>query len=91
MRNTVNDERADFIGKLAIALYSQGITITLDSLKQILNDEGGSYSEVSNQGLGQTVASAYRQWENIDPVVHHAISYTFRGRDGRFPWEKYQE
>jgi hypothetical protein len=40
MNNSVKDSTYDFIGKLAIALYCQGITITLDALRQILNDEG---------------------------------------------------
>ncbi|MGB3465241.1 MAG: hypothetical protein WBA74_08225 [Cyclobacteriaceae bacterium] len=90
MKHTLDDEKYNFIGKLSIALYSQGITITLDALKQILKDRGESYSDQSNQGLGRTVSAAYRAWEETDPVVHHAISYTFTGRDGYFPWEKYQ-
>jgi hypothetical protein len=87
MKNTVNNDVYDFIGQLSIALYSQGITITLDALKQILNDEGNQYSEVSNLGLGKSVSTAYHAWEAVDPVIHHAIANTFKGRNGNFPWE----
>lgn len=87
MKNSVNNESYDFIGKLSIALYSQGITISLDALKQILNDRGQNYSDVSNLGLGRSVSAAYHAWEKVDPVVHHAIAYTFKGRNGSFSWE----
>ena len=88
MKNSVNDSTYDFIGKLAIALYSQGITITLDALKQMLNDEGDNYSWDSNLGLGRSISTAYKAWEKVDPVIHHAIAHTFKGRNGKFPWDK---
>jgi len=88
MKNSVNDKTYDFIGQLAIALYSQGITITLDALKQILNDNGDQYSLGGNVGIGQSVAAAYRAWENVDAVIHHAIAHTYKGRDGNFAWNK---
>jgi len=88
MINSVNNEVYDFIGKLSIALYSQGIRISLDALKQILNDRGQNYSEVSNLGLGRSVSAAYKAWEKVDPVIHHSIAYTFEGRNGGFPWDK---
>ena len=87
MKATVKNETYDFIGKLPIALYGQGITISLDALKQILNDRGANYIEASNLCLGRSVSAAYRAWEKIDPVVHHAIAHTFKGRNGNFPWE----
>lgn len=87
MKTTVDHDIYDFIGRLSIALYGQGISISLDALKQILNDRGANYSENSNLGIGSTVSAAYRAWEKVDPVVHHAIAYTFKGRNGKFPWE----
>ena len=90
MENIVEDSTYNFIGKLSIALYSQGIQISLDALKQILNDRGEIYSEESNRGLGKVVSSAYTAWEKVDPVVHHAIAWTSKGRDGEFPWKNYQ-
>lgn len=49
MKNNVENPTYDFIGKLSIALYSQGITISLDALKQILKDQGITYSEATNR------------------------------------------
>lgn len=86
MNTSVNNEIYDLIGRLSVGLYSQSITISLDALKQILNDAGASYSDVSNLGLGRSVSAAYKAWEKVDPVVHHAIAYTFKGRNGSFPW-----
>ena len=87
MKKTVNNPIYDLIGKLALALYGQDIKITLDALKQILNDNGAKYSYASNFGLGQSVSAAYHAWEKIDPLVHQAIANTFIGRDGNFSWE----
>jgi hypothetical protein len=83
----VENENYQFIGELAIALYSKEIQITMSALKQILNDRGMDYSEVSNKGLGSSVRAAYHAWEKVDPVIHHAIAYTYRNKDGEIPWE----
>lgn len=88
MVHETENEVFNFIGKLSIALYSQGIQISLDTLKQILNDKGGTYSEESNRGIGKVVSSAYDTWQEVDPVVHHAIAYTFIGKDGELLWRK---
>jgi len=88
MKNSTNNNIFNFIGKLSIALYSQGIQISLDALKQILNDHGQNYSENSNRGLGKVVSSAYDEWKKVDPVVHHAIAWTFIDKDGEPAWKK---
>lgn len=48
------EESYEFIGKLAIALYSQRI----DTLQKILNDEGADYG--SGIGMGSVISAAYR-------------------------------
>jgi hypothetical protein len=48
------DETYDFIGELAIALYSQKIQISLSALNAILEDKGAAYG--SNRGLASGVA-----------------------------------
>lgn len=88
MKNKVNNDTYQFIGTLAIALYSQGINITLDALKQILNDQGHDYSDYSNLGIGKVVSSAYQAWKQVDPVVHHAIAFSYTGRHGNLVWDK---
>lgn len=77
----------EFIGSLAIALYSKKIPISLSALNQVLSDNGlENYG--NNRGLAAGVSAAYRYWEKKDPVVHHAIAFTYRDRDGDLPWEK---
>ncbi len=84
---TTNNEAYDFMGKLAMALKTQNIQITFDALKAILNEKGMSYSETSNLGIGKSVSSAYKAWEKIDIVVHHAIADSFTSRDGSHAWD----
>ncbi len=84
----VEDERYQLMGQIAIALYSQEIRISLSSLKSILMDYGYDYSSDYNRGLAKSVASAYSAWEKTDPVIHHAIAYTFTDQNGELPWDK---
>jgi len=79
------EEIYDFIGELAIALYSKKIQISLSSLNSILRDKGAEYG--NNRGLGSGVSAAWRHWKEKDPVIHHAIAYTFRDKDGNIPWK----
>ena len=79
------DEIYDFIGELAIALYSKEIKISLSSLNAILADKGVEYG--SNRGLASGVSAAYRHWEKKDPVIYHAIAFTFRDKHGNIPWD----
>jgi len=83
---TTNNKAYDLIGKLAIALKSQDIQIKFDALKVILNEKGMSYSDTSNLGIGKAVSSAYKAWEKIDIVVHHAIADSFTSRNGSHAW-----
>lgn len=89
--NIVQNEKLKLIGKLALALYSQGIQITYGALKKILQDEGFEYSDASNQGLGASVSAAYRAWYqdgNGDLVVANAIAQTFTDQHGNLIWQK---
>jgi len=83
---TTENKTYDLIGKLAIALYGQQLQISLSSLNSILADKGLGYD--SNRGLASGVSAAYRRWEEIDPVIHHAIAYTFTDKNGDLPWDK---
>lgn len=53
-------ESYEFIGELAIALYSQKIKIRISTLNKILNDKGAEYK--SGRGMGRVVSAAYRYW-----------------------------
>ena len=79
------NEIYEFIGELAIALYSKKIQISLSSLNQILDDKGNGYG--NNRGLASGVSAAYRYWEEKDPVIHHEIAYTYTDRNGDLSWD----
>jgi len=91
MKKKTGNEKYDLIGGLAIALYGQSIVISFSALKQIMIDHGFEYSQESNRGIASSVKAAFYAWEEIDPVVHHAIAYNFVGKDGKFAWEHYEE
>lgn len=78
----------ELIGELAICLYSKKIKISLTALNSILHDRGLSYD--SNRGLAAGVSASYRYWKEKDPVVHHAIAYTYNDKDGEPAWMKYE-
>lgn len=82
----MNQEQTyDFIGKLAIALHAQNISISFTSLNSILADKNSSYD--SNRGLASGVAAAFRHWEaKPDLAVAHSIALTFKNKDGNFAW-----
>ncbi len=75
----------DFIGELAIALYSKKIQISLSALNEILKDKGEDYG--NNRGLGAGVSAAWRHWEDKDPVIYHAIAHTYTDKNGKLPWK----
>ena len=79
------EEVYQFIGELSIALYSQKIQISLTSLNQILKDKNSEYA--SNRGLARGVSASWRYWKKKDPVIYHAIAYTFLDKNGNLPWK----
>jgi hypothetical protein len=79
-------ETYEFIGELAISLYSKKIKISLSALNAILQDRNSAYG--SNRGLAAGVSAAYRYWKIKDPVIHHAIAFTFNDKNGDPAWAK---
>lgn len=82
------EEIYEFIGDLAISLYTKKIKISLTALNAILEDKEAAYG--NNRGLAAGIGGAYRYWKSKDPVVHHAIAYTFNDKDGEPAWMKYE-
>lgn len=80
------EEIYDFIGELAIALYSKKIQISLNSLNSILDDKNCSYG--NNRALAKAVTASYTRWKIKDPVIHHAIAYTYVDKNGNLAWNK---
>ena len=81
-----NNEIYDFIGELAIALYSKKIQISLGSLRTIMLDKGKDY--VNNRGMASAVSAAYRRWKVKDPVIYYAIAYTYTDKEGNLAWDE---
>ena len=79
------EESYDFIGRLALALYSQDIKMRLSTLQQILNDKGADYG--GGIGMGKVVSASYRFWESKSSVTHHAIAATFTGKNDQYCYE----
>lgn len=76
----------EFIGELAFILYSKKIKISLTSLNSILKDQDKKSEYGSNRGLAKGVSASYNYWKSKDPVIHHAIAYTFIDKNGNLPW-----
>jgi hypothetical protein len=88
METMTPPEIYDFIGDLAMCLYSKKIRINFTSLNSILSEKGCEFG--NNKGLASGVAAAYRHWEKKDPVVHSAIAHTFTNKDGVLAWLAYE-
>lgn len=76
------EESYEFIGHLAIALYTQKIKLRLTTLHKILNDKGADYG--GGIGMGKVVSAAYDYWKKKDWVIHHAIAASFTGQNDEY-------
>lgn len=96
MENTQKSrtETYEFIGKLAVALYSQRIVMSLSALNTVL--ENNKLEPYGNcRGLGQGLTAACNYWdkkekdEGLLPVTHNAIANVFVDRKGDSAWMNY--
>lgn len=91
--NSLENETYDFIGKLALVLYSQGIKMSFSTLIKVLEENNIEFYG-SERGVASAIAAAYRRWEEKekDYKIHTtcgAIAYTFVNRDGDWEWMNY--
>ncbi len=84
----------EFIGKLAVALYSQRIVMSLSALNTVL--ENNKLEPYGNcRGLGQGLTAACNYWDKKEgdaemlPVTHNAIANVFVDRKGDSAWMNY--
>lgn len=86
-KEVTNDELYDFIGDLAIGLYSKKIQISLGALRAIMLDR---YSKdyVNNRGMASAVSAAYRRWEKKDPIVYLAIAFAYTDKEGNLAYDE---
>ena len=78
-------ERYKFIGKLAIALESQKIQITLSSLNKILKDK--DFACGNNRGLAKVVKTSYDYFKEDNKKISKAIANTFTNKYGKLAWK----
>lgn len=80
----------EFIGRLALVLFSQNIKMSYSTLIKVLEDNNlDSYG--SERGMASGIAAAYRRWEDIEkdcriPTTCGAIANTFVNREGVPEW-----
>ena len=83
----------EFIGRLALALFSQNIKMSYSTLIKVLEDNNlDSYG--SERGMASGIAAAYRRWEDIEkdcriPTTCGAIANIFVNREGVPEWINY--
>ena len=83
------EEVYQFIGELAICLYSKKITMSYSALNELLNDHGRNAMYGNNRAVASAISAAYRRFEAKDPVIHHAIAYTYVDKHGVPSWKNY--
>lgn len=83
----------EFIGRLALVLFSQNIKMSYAALIQLLKDNKlDAYG--NERGMASGIAAAYRHWEEIEkdcriPATCGAIANTFVNKDGYPSWLDY--
>jgi hypothetical protein len=64
-----------FIGKFALALHSQDLTISAMTLQRTLQDQG--FQATNARGMRQVIAASYHYWQDRDPIVHRVMTTAF--------------
>lgn len=83
----------EFIGRLALVLFSQNIKMSFDTLASLLKDNGlDDYA--GGRGMAAGVSAAYRRWEEKEkdcriPATCGAIANTFVNQKGELSWLEY--
>lgn len=86
-KEMTNEQIYDFIGDLAIALYSKNIQISLGALRAIMLDKCGK-DYVNNRGMASAVSAAYRRWEKKDPIIYLAIAFAYTDKEGNLVYDE---
>lgn len=83
----------EFIGRLALVLFSQNIKMSYATLIQLLIDNKlDAYG--NERGMASGIAAAFRHWKEIEkdcriPATCGAIANTFVNKDGYPSWLDY--
>ena len=93
-QKTSLDETYEFIGRLALALFSQEIKVSYSSLIKILVDNGRR-KYWSPRAMARGISAAYRRWEKLEndsmgvKATCAAIAATYVNQNGVPSWHNY--
>ncbi len=83
----------EFIGRLALVLFSQNMKMSFDTLIGLLKDNGFDEYK-SGRGIARVVHAAWKQWLELEDedgkktATSSAIANTFTDKNGNFSWQK---
>lgn len=92
-KEEMENKTYEFIGRLALVLFSQNIKMSFSTLASLLKENGlGDY--VGGRGMAAGVSAAYRRWEEKEkdcriPATCGAIANTFVNQEGGLAWLGY--
>ena len=83
----------EFIGRLALVLFSQNIKMSYTALIQVLIDNTLEHYG-SERAMASGIAAAYRRWEEVEsncriPSTAGAIANTYVDKNGTPAWLNY--
>ena len=89
----IENRTYEFIGRLALTLFSQNIKMSYATLIQQLIDNGLDVYG-NEHGMARGIAAAYHRWEEIEknnkiPTTCGAIANTFVNKNGYPSWLEY--
>lgn len=90
IKEDLENKTYEFIGRLALILFSQNIRMSFSSLRQVLKDNGYQ-NYATTRGMARGLSAAYRRWQAKEKdrgisVTADAIAHTFVGKYGNHPW-----
>lgn len=92
-KEEMENKTYEFIGRLALVLFSQNIKMSYDTLAALLKDNGlDNYA--GGRGMAAGVSAAYHRWEEKEkdcriPATCGAIANTFVDKNGGLAWLGY--
>lgn len=92
-KEEMDNRTYEFIGRLALALFSQNIKMSYTALIQVLKDnELDDYG--SERGMASGIKAAYTRWQEAEkdcriPTTCGAIANTFVNKEGYPSWLDY--
>lgn len=90
IKEDLENKTYEFIGRLALILFSQNIRMSFSALRLVLKDNGFNQYK-SARGMARGLSAAYRRWQVKEKdrsisVTAHAIAHTFVDKNGNHPW-----